>query len=95
MTRYVRCPGCGDHGDAAHIAACTAAKLESIYQDGAIAALLIAEKQLHRRGSIDFMRLVDAVMNGLQPRHERAQRRALRVHARRDRQFRLARRSRG
>jgi hypothetical protein len=28
--RYAKCPGCGDRGDAAHIAACTAAKLRPL-----------------------------------------------------------------
>lgn len=57
---YARCPGCQDLGDAEHIAACVSSRLAAAHWDGALAMLLIIEKQLHRRRGVDFGRLVRA-----------------------------------
>jgi hypothetical protein len=58
---YARCPGCGDKGDAEHIAACAEQKIRATFFDGAMWCLLIVEKQVKRRGEIDWSRLMSAI----------------------------------
>lgn len=58
---YARCPGCGDWGDAEHIAACAETKIRAAFGDGAMWCLLIVEKQVARRGEIDWSRLLGAI----------------------------------
>jgi hypothetical protein len=65
----VRCPGCGDNGDASHVAACVGnsltRKLEREariaregWQAGALAMMFAVEKQMMRRGQVDWTALV-------------------------------------
>lgn len=58
---FATCPGCGDRGDAAHIAACSAGRMRRTFGDGATWLMLVVELQLHRRGCVDFDRLMRAI----------------------------------
>lgn len=61
MNTHVRCPGCGDRGDASHIAACMTLARARSFGDGALWAILLVEKQLARRGRVDWSRLLQAI----------------------------------
>lgn len=69
MILHAHCPGCGDRGDAAHIAACAYARMLRPFTDGALWLLLVVEKQLHRRGVVDWGRLMSAVAHCERERH--------------------------
>jgi len=56
-----RCPGCRDLGDAAHIAACMSLARARSFGDGALWAILLVEKQIARRGRVDWDRLLRAI----------------------------------
>lgn len=58
---WATCPGCGDRGDAAHIAACSSIRLRQIFADGATWLLLVLDLQLQRRGRPDFDRMREAI----------------------------------
>jgi hypothetical protein len=58
---YATCPGCGDRGDAAHIAACSGNATQVAFCDGALWLLLLVELQRYRRGDVDFGNLLAAV----------------------------------
>lgn len=62
---YATCPGCGQRGDVAHLAACRverkdAADIEAWYR-GATYALAMVRTQVGRRGAVDMGKLVDAI----------------------------------
>lgn len=59
--QFARCPGCQDLGDAEHIAACAGSKILGAFGDGSLWIMLVVEKQLHRRGVVDWSRLLAAV----------------------------------
>lgn len=58
---HVRCSGCGDWGDAAHISACAGARIDRARRDGAELILRMAETQIRRRGTTDIAALRRAV----------------------------------
>jgi len=73
MMHMARCTGCGDLGDAAHIAACASARISRAMRDGAELVLRMAETQLRRRGSTDIAALRTAISRmELPPTHGRA-----------------------
>jgi hypothetical protein len=75
VTAYARCPGCGDNGDVQHIAACVGSSLtrrlerdariaREGWKSGALAMMFAVEKQMMRRGQIDWTKLVAFVDAG-------------------------------
>lgn len=58
--QFARCPGCQDLGDAEHVAACAGSKIRRAFGEGALWLMLVVEKQIHRRGVIDWSRLLAA-----------------------------------
>lgn len=70
---YARCPGCGDMGDVSHVVACVGLSMSrratwdaTVYrsgvESGAIGLLFIVEKQMNRRGRIDWDTLTKAAL---------------------------------
>lgn len=57
----VRCPSCGDRGDAKHIAACCAITIDKSMSAGASHLLVVVRKQINRRGGVDVRRLAGIV----------------------------------
>lgn len=62
---HVKCPGCGDAGDAAHIAACMVLRGDELtargWKRGADYVLAMAKTQIGRRGAVDVQAIADAI----------------------------------
>lgn len=62
---HVKCPGCGDGGDAAHIAACVHLAKDQLAGDGwergARYVVGLVKTQVGRRGEVDFIALDEAI----------------------------------
>lgn len=63
---YVRCPGCGDRGDAEHVAACAGARIDTAWNEGGMYAVEIAKRMANRRrwlGAADLVGVLAGVRN--------------------------------